>query len=242
MKLIPAGSFPYGKVVDSYFDTPRAGVETNVEAFYMDSTEVTQKEFTELMGFNPSYKTCENCAVSDVTFYDGILVANARSLRDGLDTVYEYTSVTKNTDGNVTSFEDLARFDDRNGYRLANAVEFKYALRGGTETDFFWGTLADTALAPQYIMFDNDNNVFPRHSNLQPVATKLPNPFGLYDMLGNGAEDAWSNATTTTMALAVGKDFGISGWPHLFYAADVASITPWAVGAFATFRLVRNHP
>ena len=52
----------------------------------MDSTEVTQKEFTELMGFNPSGGlVCENCPVTDVSFYDGVLAANARSIRDGLD-------------------------------------------------------------------------------------------------------------------------------------------------------------
>lgn len=243
MKLIPAGSFPYGKVVDSYFDRPTAGVETNLEAFYMDSTEVTQKEFTELMGFNPSGGlVCENCPVTDVSFYDGVLAANARSIRDGLDTTYEYKSLSLNSDGNVTAFDGLERFDTRNGYRLANADEFKYALRGGTETDLPWGSLADTTLGNQYVSLNNDNNVFPSHARPQAVAAKLPNQYGLYDMIGNAGEDAWSNSTTTSSAKRVGEDFSSSGWPKYLYSASISSISPSAVGPFSSFRLVRNHP
>jgi formylglycine-generating enzyme required for sulfatase activity len=243
MKLIPAGSFHYGKVENSYFTTPSLGVLTDIEAFYMDSTEFTQKEFTELMGFNPSVGlVCDNCPVTDVSFYDGILAANARSIRDGLDTIYEYKSLSLNSEGNVTVFNDLERFDSRNGYRIANADEFKYALRGGTETDFPLGSLADTTLGTQYVFLNNDNNVFPSYSRPQAVAAKLPNQYGLYDMIGNAGEDAWSNSTSTSSAKRVGEDFSSSGWPKFLYSASISSVSPSAVGAFSSFRFVRNYP
>ena len=209
----------------------------------MDSTEVTQKEITELMGFNPSLGlVCKNCPVTDVSFYDGVLAANARSIRDGLDTIYEYTSLSLNSDGNVTAFDGLERFDTRNGYCLPNADEFKYTLRGGTETDLPWSSLADTTLGTQYVFLDNDNNVFPAYSRLQAVAAKLPNPYGLYDMIGNAGEDAWSNSTTTSSAKRVGGSFSSSGWPRYLYSASISSISSSAVGAISFFRLVRNHP
>ena len=243
MKLIPAGSFHYGKVESSYFTAPSLGVLTDIAAFYMDSTEFTQKEFTELMGFNPSGGlVCDNCPVTDVSFYDGVLVANARSIRDGLDTIYEYTSLSLNLDRNVTAFETLVRFDSRNGYRLPNADEFKYALRGGTETDLPWGSLADTTLGTQYVFLDNDNNVFPAYSSPQAVAAKLPNQYGLYDMIGNAGEDAWSNSISTYFAKRVGDNFSSSGWPRYSYSARIATVSSSEVGAFSSFRFVRNYP
>ena len=73
-------------------------------------------------------------------------------------------------------------------YRLPSEAEWEYAARGGTSTEFFWGN-----------KIDNDFVWYFGTSNYQahPVGLKKPNPFGLYDILGNvweWVEDWFSNA------------------------------------------------
>ncbi len=66
-------------------------------------------------------------------------------------------------------------------YRLATEAEWEYAARAGTTTKFFWGD--DPKQAKDYAwFFDNADNKY------QKVGRKKPNPWGLYDILGNVAE------------------------------------------------------
>jgi len=61
-------------------------------------------------------------------------------------------------------------------YRLPTEAEWEYAARAGTTTEYYWGDAMDDDYAWYYGTSD-----FTTH----PVATKKPNRFGLYDMLGN---------------------------------------------------------
>jgi formylglycine-generating enzyme len=164
--------------------------------FYIDSTLVTQEDYLKLMGNNPSGKNTGNLKlpVEQVSWYDAILYCNARSKRDKLDTVYTYLSLTRK--GNtVINIEGLAFDIKKNGYRLPTNAEYEYAERANIAGNYFF--------APDGKNVNEKGNEFAWSINISgftyekggifttPVAGKKPNPWGLYDIVGNVFE--WVN-------------------------------------------------
>ncbi len=79
-------------------------------------------------------------------------------------------------------------------YRLLSEAEWEYAVRAGTTTAYYWGNSGDAICAYANVgesVFDCDDK-----DMTMPVGSFRPNPFGLYDMIGNVQEwtaDCWND-------------------------------------------------
>jgi formylglycine-generating enzyme required for sulfatase activity len=149
---------------------------------------VTQADYRALMEATPSNLTDlddTKLPVENVSWYDAVLYCNARSKRDGKDTVYTFTAISKDRHG-CRRFENLTIDLGKNGYHLPTEAEWEYACRAGTTTEYYWGDDTAAATAGQYEWYGNDSV-----NQTHPVGQKKPNAFGLYDMCGNVME--WCN-------------------------------------------------
>ncbi len=156
--------------------------------FLMDTAMVTQAQYLELMKNNPSGNVGDmKLPVEKTTWFDAVLYCNARSKREGLDTVYNYSSLSK-SGSTATNLGNLVFDIRKSGYRIPTNAEYEYAERAGTTGKWFFAPDGQNVNARgAEVAWWNDNSGGKSH----PVATRKPNPWGLYDMVGNLFE--WCN-------------------------------------------------
>jgi formylglycine-generating enzyme required for sulfatase activity len=160
MVRIPGGRFMMGDK-DEVDATPH---EVVVNPFYIDKHLVTQEQYQKLMGDNPARWKGPKNPIEQVRWSDGVKFCNARSLAEGLQSCYDLK--TWQCDFGA------------NGYRLPTEAEWECACRAGTQTAYFFGN--DASRLTDYAWFDKNSGGHP-----QPTGQKKPNPWGLYDMVGN---------------------------------------------------------
>jgi len=191
--------------------------------FWMDTTEVTQGDYDALMrlyysgystpNWRSHYGVGSRYPAYEITWGDAALYCNARSRRDGFDTVYTYTAIN-GAPGYGCNLDSVRIDYSKNGYRLPTEAEWEFACRAGSNTDFFWGkncdpypsTPADTAEINRYAVWaENSWELGSGASDFgtHPVASKSPNGFGLYDIIGNLFEwhNDWYGAYADTIAV-----------------------------------------
>lgn len=166
--------------------------------FWMDSTEVTQKQYIDLMAaqypdFNPppcslKYGLGDDYPVYFINWYDAVLYCNERTKASGSnDTVYVYNSVEGVQGKNNYTLKELTFDLHRSGFRLPTEAEWEYACRAGTHTHYYNGSNTFDAAFMKATAWYLDN----ADSTTHPVAQKRPNGNRLYDMYGNVWE--WCN-------------------------------------------------
>jgi len=126
-----------------------------------------------------------------------------QSLDDGLTLDHPTTNISWN---DCQEYIDiLNELDPAHTYRLPSEAEWEYACRAGTNTRFYWGETDSFEVMGNYCWYSLNSN-----TDTNPVATKLPNTWGLYDMSGNVWE--WCQDSYTGRSSAFSKVIRGGAW------------------------------
>ncbi len=147
--------------------------EVTVDDFYISKYEVTQKDYKEITGKNPSlFAKSENFPLSNIKWDDAVKFCNLKSEMEGLTPAYTINSSKVTCNWNAS------------GYRLPTEAEWEYAARGGAKSKGYTYSGGND--------LNKVGNCLPLNNGLPlDVGSLEPNELGLYDMTGNVSEWCW---------------------------------------------------
>ena len=172
MVQIPAGSFKMGSPESekgrNNNESPQH--EVNVPAFFMGKFAVTQEQYQQIIGKNPSGFQGKKRPVEQVSWNDAIEFCKKLSQKTGRT------------------------------YRLPSEAEWEYACRAGTTMPFYFGETITTDLVNYNGESNyGDAPKGKNRKQTTDVGSFSPNAFGLYDMHGNvweWCQDDWHDNYT----------------------------------------------
>jgi formylglycine-generating enzyme required for sulfatase activity len=216
MVRITGGTFKMGSNNGSDHEKPVHTV--TVSSFYMGKYEVTQKEWTAVMGSYRSTPKGDNFPVVGVSWFEAVDYCNQLSQKEGLTPAYTIngTKVTWNR--------------NTNGYRLPTEAEWEYAARGGNGSPGNYTYSGSNTVGNVAWYNGNTENFGTPPYGIKQVGTKAPNGLGLYDMSGNVSEWCWdwygsypSRAQNNPIGASSGSDRVVRGGCWYYSAQGVRS-------------------
>ena len=251
--LIKSGTFLMGSPsTEAWRSDDETQHLVTVSDFFISTCELTQKEYKDVTGNNPSNFSGDNLPVENISWIDAVTFCNAKSTQEGLMPAYTIHGA------NVTWDKSA------NGYRLPTEAEWEFACRAGTTTPF------NTESSPSpdevnyygHYPYEIEENYFSQgnlstkpgiyREKTTAVGSFSPNGFGLYDMHGNVGEWVWdyygaydtekqTNPTgPETGTLRVYRGGGWNDFAKNLRSAYRATLSPAKASFNIGIRLVRN--
>ena len=225
---VPPGEFVMGSDSKHAFSDEQPPTRVRISrGYWLGTYEVTQGQWRAVMGNNPSsYEECgSDCPADRVSWEDAQAFMRALNAREqGLGVQY----------------------------RLPTEAEWEYAARAGTRRDTYAGNLTDPfgrdPVLERIAWFRENSGFRP-----QPVGQKVPNAWGLHDMLGNVREwvqDRYGRypggSVTDPAGPGSGSRRGVRGGSWMFAAFGCRSSirgsgNPGSRGPDVGFRLLRTE-
>lgn len=188
MKLtrIPKGTFMMGSPRNGLNDPPekpnrwgpdewdieRQHEVTLARDYFLGCFQVTQAQYYQIMGNNPSFFKGEKLAERDPQTNQ--LVKEVDNSNYPVDTISWHDA--------VEFCRKLSELPEEKAagrvYRLPTEAEWEYACRAGSQAAYFFGD--DPESLGDYAWFVRNSR-----NSTHPVGQKKPNAWGLYDMTGN---------------------------------------------------------
>ena len=182
--------------------------------FWLGKYLITQKVYHEIMGTNPSFThnseepNNHNFPVNNLSWLDAVGFCKALTILNG----------------NLGTLPALHEF------RLPSEVEWEYACRAGTTTEYYfgddWNNLSDHA-------WYRDNS----GKQIHAVGLKKPNPWGLYDVYGNVREWVGNSFVNSLLENKELDEFRISrGGAYMKAAPECTSSVRFTNSLYHRFR------
>ncbi|WP_235847569.1 formylglycine-generating enzyme family protein [Paenibacillus tuaregi] len=140
-----------------------------IDPFYVMKYPVTRQLYHFVMRKEEVESNGINLPITEVSWLDSLLFCNELSRLLGRTECYTITNESANTIYNQKA----------NGFRLLTDAEWQYVCKAGTK-----GYRYEKI---DKIAWYRENS----NGSAQPVGRLLPNPWGLYDMIGNVWEWCW---------------------------------------------------
>jgi len=172
----------------------------------VQTTEATQHQWQTLMGTNPSSTKGKRLPVDRISWVEATAFCNALSRSENLPECYDLSQCSGTPGrGDYKCANPPKHFSlDCEGYRLPTDAEWEYFARAGATGAYYLGEQQ----IPGELEFHPDDMLrydwkedadldkiawYSANSGgvIQPVGEKLPNAWGIYDVLGNVHEFTW---------------------------------------------------
>ena len=232
--VVPAGKFKMGDINGNGLANERPVIEKVIaSSFAMQTKEVTvgaYEAFVASTGYKTQAEQSKGCAY----YLNGepVWEANLNWRNPGFEQSSDFPAVCL-TFNDAKAYAEWLSGETGQQYRLPNEVEWEYAARAGTETEYPWGNEIGKNLANCGWCGSEWSN-----KRAAPVGSFSPNAFGLYDTVGNVWE--WTSKESGESDVAVrGGAWNFA--PSLARASTRLILAPDFRSNYIGFRLVRER-